>query len=189
MRKWPFLGVNDYFLGKCSPIVGDDLTTKARRCDILTTKVRMTELTNLQKWPTQNTPKNWSHVNIFRTQLQVLDSFPWKLLFLALLSVFSVHCSKTSTKILPLQKLLQIPQKNLGMGPPPPLFWQCQDFHCSYYWNPSLTHSLTHSVTRSPIELSAGQLKIPSSQKSTCVKQRWMGLSVTEKKCAVRDPY
>ena len=24
VRKWPFLGVNDYFLGKCSLIVGDD---------------------------------------------------------------------------------------------------------------------------------------------------------------------
>ena len=104
VRKGPFLGVNNYFLGKCSPIVGDDLTTKARRCDILTTKVRMTELTNLQKWPTQNTPKNWSHVNIFRTQLQVLDSFPWKLLFLALLSAFSVHCSKTSTKYITIRE-------------------------------------------------------------------------------------
>ena len=65
--------LSDYFLGKCSLIFGDDSTTKARRCDILTTKVRMTELTNLQKWPTQNTPKNWAHVNIFRTQLEVLD--------------------------------------------------------------------------------------------------------------------
>ena len=132
------MGVNDYFLGKCSLIVGDNLTTKARRCDILTTKVRMT---NLQKWPTRNTFKNWSHVNIFRTQLQVLDSFPWKLLFLALLSVFSVHCSKTSTKYITIREggrgvrggliLLLLPRiHKYGMGWDGIYF----GFHIMYNW-------------------------------------------------------
>ena len=30
------------------------------------------------------------------------------------------------------------PPKNLGMGRPPPPFWQCQDFHGAYYSIPSL---------------------------------------------------
>ena len=35
--------------------------------------------------------------------------------------------------------LLQIHQKNLGMGQtPPPPFWQCQDFQGAYYGTPSL---------------------------------------------------
>ena len=28
------------------------------------------------------------------------------------------------------------------MGQTPPPFWQCQDFHCSYYCNPSLRYDL-----------------------------------------------
>ena len=31
------------------------------------------------------------------------------------------------------------PPKNLGMGQTPPPFWQCQDFHCFCYRNPSLS--------------------------------------------------
>ena len=35
--------------------------------------------------------------------------------------------------------LLQIHQKNLCIGQrPPPLFWQCQDFHGAYFGHPSL---------------------------------------------------
>ena len=90
MRKWPFLGVNDYFLGKCSLIVGDD-----------------------QFWGI-STPF-WGVNDHYLGWVITLGSTD---------RVFGI--------------LLQIHQKILAWVRPPPPFWQCQDFHCSYYRTPSL---------------------------------------------------